>query len=119
MKNYSAMNSMQCFSSTNSLSNSSKDSSKQMFLTARREPLIPSSNFIQNHLHPNHNHLQNQSLLNSNTNQNYTCIHPHHTVLSNSCSPSISSNSINVWTTINPGLKQSHNNDKVNNRQIY
>ena len=105
MKNYSTMNTMQCFSSNNSLSNSSKDS-KQMFLTTRREPLIPPSNYL--------NHLQNQSVINNqSTNQNYPCVHPHHTVLSSSCSPSISSNSINIWTTINnpTGIKQT--SDKV------
>lgn len=111
MRNYSTMNTMQSFSSNNSLSNSSKDSSKQMFLTTRREPLIPTSNYL--------NHLQNQSVINNQqtNNQNYPCVHPHHTVLSNSCSPSISSNSINIWNTIkNPtGIKQ---NDKVSSLKI-
>lgn len=105
MKNYSTMNTMQCFSSNNSLSNSSKDS-KQMFLTTRREPLIPTSTYLS--------HLQTQNALNpaQQASQNYPCVHPHHTVLSSSCSPSISSNSINIWTTINnsTGIKQ---NDKV------
>lgn len=80
-----------------------------MFLTTRREPLIPPSTY-QHHLN-----LQNQSVNYTNQQQpqsNYPCVHPHHTVLSSSCSPSISSNSINIWTTINnsTGIKQ---NDKV------
>jgi len=79
-----------------------------MFLTTRREPLIPPSSY--QHLL----NLQNQSVNYSNQtqSQNYPCVRPHHTVLSSSCSPSISSNSINVWTTINDstGIKR---NDKV------
>lgn len=41
----------------------------------------------------------------------YPCVHPHHSMLGSPCSPSISSNSINIWTTIGNATLKSH--DKV------
>lgn len=50
-------------------------------------------------------------------NHNYPCVHPHHSMIGSPCSPSISSNSINIWTTIGNSTLKNH--DKVSARHIF
>jgi hypothetical protein len=132
---------MHLFSSSHSLSGSSGDTKPMFMGGGgggggRREPLIPSAYHTTHRIHQT---MSGMPLITGHhttmlpppppqqplppppqqppppppqtTLSNYPCVHPHHSMIGSPCSPSISSNSINIWTTIGNSTLKNH--DKV------